>query len=63
MNIRKYFDDKLVKTIVIIAAIVLSLEYGTKIMEVVDYALTLLSPFILGASMAFVMNVPMRWVF
>ena len=60
MNIRKYFDDKLVKTIVIIAAIVLSLEYGTKIMEVVDYALTLLSPFILGASMAFVMNVPMR---
>ena len=59
MDILKHFNNKLLKLIVGIAVVVIGLEYGSKFMGVIDYIIKLLSPFLLGGAMAFVMNVLM----
>lgn len=62
MEIRKYFNNRLINTMLVIAGLVLCLEYGDKIVNVVNYMIALLFPFILAVSMAFVINVPMRYI-
>ena len=59
MDILKHFNHKLLQLIVGIGVVVIVLEYGSKFMEGIDYIIKLLSPFLLGGAMAFVMNVLM----
>lgn len=57
-----YYKTKLLVTALIVVAFAWGLNHLDKIWNVVGYTVGILSPFILGGAVAFVLNVPMRQI-
>ncbi len=62
MNFKNKIAENWLKYIVLLAFAVFCMEYWDTMRKVADYFLTLLAPFIMGGCVAFVMNLPMRFI-
>ena len=62
MNLKKKISENWLTYIIVLAFAVFTIEYWDKMCQIVDYLLTLLSPFIMGGCIAFVINLPMKFI-
>lgn len=60
MNLKKKISENWLTYIILLAFSVFLIEYWDNMRQALDYLLTLLSPFIMGGCVAFIINLPMR---
>lgn len=62
MNLKKRIAENWLTYVIVLVFTVFVIEYWDKMRSIVDYILTLLSPFIMGSCIAFIINLPMKFI-
>ncbi len=62
MNLKKKIVENWLIYIIVLIFVVFTIEYWKNMQQVLDYILTLLAPFIMGGCVAFVVNLPMKYI-